>query len=658
MSRSTAFKNTCKRSLRWCFSATSLTLLALNAASAQVALSDHKQLAEQRELYQKVRQQIDARQITLQQVPYDELGDYPLIPYLKFQDLNARLKQLPYKAVEAFLDDYEGTWLANRLLSNWLETLAAKQNWHDFQSYYHPEIGGTDLKCLYLSAKKRNGDPDALAEVAEIWNQGKSQPKRCDDLFAEWLDSDYFSTDIAWSRYVKAVQNRKLALAKFVRKKLSPEQHGMADSLLQLYYNSERISRFHNMDKSKLGFEDLVHYGIKRYSRKDSVAALAEWEKYDSASLLDAKQRNATVEYLAFQLILDGHTDQANRLLDRNKLVSDRVLQRQIRDALKAKNWVQVSQLITRLPDQEQASPRWRYWSIRTLYELGTMTPAEAAQGYQELAKERDFYGFLSAERTKQPYSMAHKAVSTTYQEMQQVENIPAIQRSRELFKLGYLNQARMEWRYGIRNLDQAQLLAAGKLANDWGWHRKSIESLSHAKYWDDINLRFPLLYDQEIASAAQASRVAPQYLLAIARQESAFAPDARSPAGAMGLMQLMPGTASQTARSLGLKYRKSDLYKPQKNLLLGGTYLSQMLERFNGNRILATAAYNAGPHRVDKWLNPAGQEVDYDIWIETIPYKETRGYVQNVLAYSVIYSHRLGIKTELLKAKEKSQPL
>ncbi len=649
--------NSLKRS-RMALSVLSACLLYLVTMPSQSFSFNNNQLEQQRELYKTIRKQLEQREITLSQVPYDKLGDYPLIPYLKFQDLNARLGKLPYEEVETFMDEYEGTWLANRLRSNWLEKLASKNRWHEFQSYYHPSVAGTGLKCLYLSARKRNGDPSALAEVAPIWNQGNSQPKRCDALFSQWLDSEHYSSDIAWSRYVKAVNNRKLALAKYVRKLLDQNQLTAADALVSLYHRPERIARMHGKVKGGHATEDVIHYGIRRFSRKDSVAALIEWEKFDSAHLLNGRKRDETIEYLAFQLILDGHAEPANRLLERNKLASERVAQRHLRDALKAKNWVEVGKQIARMPRHEQDTPRWRYWSIRSNYAIGKLDAAQAAERYQALAKERDFYGFLSAERTKQPFSMAHKAVDTSYQEMQEVERIPAIQRSRELFKLGYLNQARMEWRYGIRNLSEAQLLAAGKLANDWGWHRKSIESLSHAKYWDDINLRFPLIYDEEIASAARASQVAPQYLLAIARQESAFAADARSPAGAMGLMQLMPGTASQTARSLGLKYRKSDLYKPQHNLLLGSTYLSQMLERFDGNRILATAAYNAGPHRVDKWRNPAGKKVDFDIWIETIPFKETRGYVQNVLAYSVIYSHRLGIKTQLLHAKEKRQRL
>jgi len=619
---------------------------------------DTPELKQQRDTYKQIRDQLNRRSIGLDQIPYDELGDYPLVPYLKYQDINSRLDKLPHQDVEAFLEDYQNTWLADRLLKNWLEALASKGRWQEFESYYQPEAVDTDLKCLYLTAKKRNGDPTALASVANIWNQGSSQPKRCDSLFAMWLRSDYFTTDIAWSRYVKAIDARKLALAKYVRGLLDADQLPMADAMLDLYSHPERLDKLHNQLKNNAEMDDVIHYGVRRFARKDSIGALYEWEKFDSAYLLDNDQRNETIEYLAYRLILDGYADPANRLLDRNQLVSDRVLQRQLRDSLKDQDWADVSRLIARLPEEEKETARWQYWALRAAEKQSLMSQEEISAGYRTLASQRDFYGFLSAERTQLPYSLTHVAVTSTEAEVAAISEIAAIKRSHELYKLGYLNQARMEWRYGIRDFDHTQLLAAGKLANAWGWHRKTIESLGQAKYWDDLDLRFPLIYDKEVASASQASQVAPEYLLAIARQESAFAADARSPAGAMGLMQLMPATASQTARSIGLTYHQNDLYKPQQNLLLGGTYLSQMLERFNGNRILATAAYNAGPHRVDKWLNPAGKGVDYDIWIETIPFDETRGYVQNVLSYSVIYSHRMGVESRLLQTSEMSQPL
>jgi len=177
-------------------------------------------------------------------------------------------------------------------------------------------------------------------------------------------------------------------------------------------------------------------------------------------------------------------------------------------------------------------------------------------------------------------------------------------------------------------------------------------------KHWDDLNLRFPLAYKEMVAGAAIATDIDPQLLFAIARQESAFSPDAKSPAGALGLMQLMPATAKQTARRSGVIYRYHDLLKPEPNIKLGSRYLNSLLSQFDGNRILAAAAYNAGPNRVKKWLQVSEGKMPFDVWIETIPFKETRGYVQNVLAFSAIYSHKLGSRAPMVKPKEAKRNL
>ena len=117
--------------------------------------------------------------------------------------------------------------------------------------------------------------------------------------------------------------------------------------------------------------------------------------------------------------------------------------------------------------------------------------------------------------------------------------------------------------------------------------------------------------------------------------------------------MQLMPGTGKQVARSLGTSHQKSDLYEVDHNVLLGSAYYRQLLDRYNGNRVFAIAAYNAGPHRVDQWRNKAGDTVSVETWVATIPFKETRNYVQAVLSYNVVFHHLLGVERSLLTMAE-----
>jgi len=179
------------------------------------------------------------------------------------------------------------------------------------------------------------------------------------------------------------------------------------------------------------------------------------------------------------------------------------------------------------------------------------------------------------------------------------------------------------------------------------------------ASRWDDLETRFPVLHRHEFAAQARHNDLPMPLLFAVARQESAFRADALSPAGARGLMQLMPATATEVAQRHGIPYRgPQQLLDPAVNIQLGTRYYRDMLRRFQDNRILATAAYNAGPGRVRQWLERSGGRLPFDAWIEAIPFQETRNYVQNVLAFSAIYAHRLGTDERILSAREREQSL
>src|SRR5690606_17147576 len=140
----------------------------------------------------------------------------------------------------------------------------------------------------------------------------------------------------------------------------------------------------------------------------------------------------------------------------------------------------------------------------------------------------------------------------------------------------------------------------------------------------------------------AAANGLDPALSFALIRAESAWQPDARSHANAYGLMQLLPATGKSMAQQLGVPWRgTSTLLDPALNIRLGSRYLARQVARFDGNPWLATAAYNAGPTPVQRWLADRGT-LPADAFIETIPYGETRDYVARVLAFSVIYDWRL----------------
>lgn len=652
------------QSLRWVI--LGACLFSTLSTASPLSLSDDPVLVEQRNLYQEVYKKFRQRKIPYDQIPWGALEGYPLTPYLEYLHLIRHLGSTPKATNDAFLQTYENSWLAHRLRNNLLNRYAIRKEWDNFLSYYDPTTNDDTLRCQASYAAYKTGDTSALKKVAEIWVSKKSLPKACDQLFSIWLKSDYFSPNYAWVRHLKVVNARNLSLAAYLHRYISPELQPLASQLRSLSSQPHRLKRLLNLSRNNRSpaylsaLEDVVHYGTRRWARKDINAALANWERFDGQWLLQQEDRQKTQEYLAKRLLRKGKVDHAVQLLAQHGSVSAPILEDLIRASLKLGQWPSVMSLIAKLPSEERNSPRWRYWQARALVADNNNLDNQRRRNkvFEELAQKRDFYGFLAADWLGMEYHLEHADASPAERSITQLANQPAFARSREWFALGNLHKARMEWRYGSKQLDHQGLLSAAKLANGWGWHRKAIESLGQARFWDDLNLRFPLIYQEEVKLASQKTDLAPQYVLAIARQESAFASDARSPAGAMGLMQLMPATAKDTARRMGIRYNRKDLYNPAQNINIGSNYLRQVMSRFDGNRVLATAAYNAGPHRVSRWLSPEGQELDVDVWIETIPYKETRGYVQNVLSYSLIYSHLMGDKVRFLRPKELKQKL
>ena len=166
--------------------------------------------------------------------------------------------------------------------------------------------------------------------------------------------------------------------------------------------------------------------------------------------------------------------------------------------------------------------------------------------------------------------------------------------------------------------------------------------TLVKADYWDDLALRFPMSYLDQVQSNADWQQMDPAIIFGLIRQESMLDKNAKSAVGARGLMQIMPETGQQIARNLNEPWQtENSLFNPDINIKYGAFYYKQLLTRFDGHFALAMAAYNAGPNRVVKWL-PVDKTLPADIWIETIPYKETRKYVTSVLAYATIYQQRM----------------
>jgi soluble lytic murein transglycosylase len=400
---------------------------------------------------------------------------------------------------------------------------------------------------------------------------------------------------------------------------------------------------------------DIASRGLVYLARYNPVKALDYWEAYRDELAFSAEQV-AAVEYAISLQGLFAKSDELKVWLHSalDRLEDDKLVQLRLRWALAEQDWPALEETLPLLSDELQEEGVWRYWKAIALEQRGEQDAAREI--LEALAGERDYYSFLAADKLGRPYAFNHQPLVLESAATQPLQKLPAVKRIGELHFHEEDTDARSEWfkmLYDTEDADRHQKLA--KLAADEGWDQLAIDAANRAKAWDALDLRFPMLYQDTFQRYASAQQVPSTELMAIARRESTFFPQARSPVGARGLMQIMPATGKQVAKSIGRSHNGSDLYEVDHNVLLGSAYYRQLLDRFDGNRVFALTAYNAGPHRVDRWRHKAGEEVPVEIWVETIPYKETRNYVKAVLSYNVVFQYLMGDTRSLLTPEERA---
>ncbi|MDO8907243.1 MAG: transglycosylase SLT domain-containing protein [Pseudohongiella sp.] len=632
------------------------------------AQNTSRDLAAQREIYAQAREAQARGRTSELQVLSAQLTDYPLLPYLEFQSLRPRLISLAASRadasdVDAFLQRYPDSLLGNRLEREWVAALAEQSRWADVLRYYRPQNTNATLTCHALRARIEIGDKSGLEAVEPLWNVNYSQPNDCDPVFEAWRAEGFLSPDIAWQRFSKTMQVRQLSLARYISRLMPERERALSEIFLRIDSQPERLLSDAALNRTDPEIKEIILHGVRRLAPVDAVMAMTALEKHSSNHSFSREELVAARQFIAQRKLLQGFVAETEDLLSSNTDLSSETLVGWIlRDALRQQNWQRMAAWLPRLPEEAKNTERWRYWQARTLEQLHAAgvdhneALEEAQSIYYELAQTRSFYGFLSADKLGLPYELVDRPVPVSEEDINGLYNNPSIVRAYELYMTGDEVSARSEWQFATASMTPEQVISSGRLADSWGWHRNGIQAMIRAGYWDDLQLRFPLAYSDLFANAAREHDVSTHLLFAVARQESAFMHDVRSSAGALGLMQLMPATGRETARALGLRVTDQDLLHPETNIRIGSRYLTQLLSDFNGNRALAAAAYNAGPNRVRQWLRQTGANpIPLDAWIETIPFAETRTYVQNVLAFSVIYGYRMELPIAFLTDEEAS---
>jgi soluble lytic murein transglycosylase len=569
------------------------------------------------------------------------LADYPLYPYLRYRQLSQSLASATPEDIEVFLTTYPDTWQAGRLRRSWLNRLSKQGQWNEYVRFYAPD-DSIIRRCQYLRRLLLSDHRDeALHQAESLWLRGESLPNACDPLLEAWRQAGGLTTELVWRRIVLAMDAGEVRLANYLGKLLPPDERIWWDRWRAVHANPAQILDTHRFTDPHAQRTRILTYGIARLARKAPSRAADVWDTIAARYGFPADRAQEANAAVGFALAKDGDC-RGLSYLDRIPAREDNfdLQERRLRSALKLGYWDGIADWIDDMPDGRRKSEHWLYWQGRAEEIRGNSEKAQTL--FTTAAGERSLWGFLAAERVELPYKLGGAPTPADPQRVARIERSPAIARIGELTALGRELDVRREWHRLTRDMGSADLMAAAVFAQSRGWPDQAIFTLAKSGYWDDLPLRFPLLYRGIVHDQADATGLDEAWIYALLRQESAFNPTAVSHAGATGLMQLMPATARGVARVLDLPGpARNDLYDPQVNITLGSNYLSQMQRRYAGNPVLAAAAYNAGPGNVDSWLPE--QPVNADVWIATIPFRETRGYVRRVLAYRLIYDHRIG---------------
>ena len=568
------------------------------------------------------------------------LRNYPLYPYLAAAALEHDIKQIDRAAVEDYLQRYPDLIPAGDLRRDFLLELARRQDWNNFQALYQPGLGDV-LSCDALQARLAGGATlNFDTDLAALWAK-PNLPSACDSVLSAAHDQGLLTNARLWTRIDRSADAGNSGTISSLARWLPTTDSATAQQLaLALSDPASATSAAANWPDTPRNAQAAT-LALTRLARRQPGNANNAWQSLQSRFSFNNAQRNQILATLA---LFDASDFTDNALAQLIALPAaaqtDATREWRARVALARQDWQAVASAIDAMTSSQQQDEEWRYFRGRAFAELGQSDAAQ--QQFRGLAGRATFFGFLAADQLNQPYAICPLTVSADPQNERSLLSNAGLLRAFELFAVDLPKPARREWDRALKDSDQRTKQLAADMANQRGWYDRSVYAFNSGEGLRVYSLRFPLASQDGLVPQAEQAGIEPAWAYGILRAESAWTSDARSGADARGLMQLLPSTAALVAKRNGMNWGGGDtLYDPVVNIALGTRYLAQMAARFNGSPWLASAAYNAGPNRVDQWLT-ARNNLSPELFVATMPYKETREYVARVMAFSVIYDWRL----------------
>ncbi|EDP58537.1 fused predicted transporter subunit of ABC superfamily: ATP-binding component [Vibrio sp. AND4] len=619
------------------------------SVSANAALS----LEKQRQVYEQAQDLLDKSDIDGYLSIRSKIANYPLTPYV---DYRVFLRQLPSKSpqqVDEFIRDHEAFPFSRRIRAPYLDNLYRQKDWKTIAEFQKVEPSGERYQCIFYVAQLKQGKQATAFKGAEqMWLRGKSIADECDPLFSAWDKAGKRTDDLILQRMLLAFDARNSGLMNYLQKlPESAQAKQQAKAMKALFDKPETVAAFAKKQPANDFNRAQSEYALEKLARKNTKQAKTAYATVVKGQKFSSEKAQALADYIAIRLIRTESDSLAQWRDDKTKTSQDlSLIESRIRLSIQNGDWRGVQKWIAVLSEQEQATLRWQYWLGRSEIALGNKAAGE--QRLTKLVGQRNFYSVAAANAIGQSIKYPSSTVELDKSVIQPYQK--SLARIQELIETDKIAAAKSEWAHLLRRVDKADKTQLAAYAASKHWHNLTVVASIEAKMWDNIPLRFPVAHRWWFDFYAKKHNIDPITMMSLARQESALDSEARSPVGARGLMQIMPATAKYTAKKYKLKYQGAqDLYKVSKNIEVGSHYLQGLMEDYDNNRIFALAAYNAGPNRVKMWRERTQGKVDAYSFIEAISFKETRGYVQNILMFETYYRDLLGVDGPFLTPNE-----
>ncbi|MGG7605553.1 transglycosylase SLT domain-containing protein [Massilia sp. BKSP1R2A-1] len=573
------------------------------------------------------------------------LPNYVLASYVDYYRLKPRLREATQEEIREVLRRHEGTAVAEQLRTEWLLDLGRRRDFAGFDREAGQLARGDNLqiRCYALLARANRGEPVAL-DARALLQSPPGYGEACAALIAQLYQTRQFNDeDLYWQLRLAGEADatgpaRRIALLL-----------GASDTRAAQAVDVPAVAMARGIGKTRA--ERAIYLvAVGRMARTSLKLAAVALEK--NSPKLTPEERATGWASLAHAASIGLSPDAYNYWQRTNgvRLTSEQ-LQWKTRIALRRGDWKTVRATIEAMPQALKNDNAWVYWLGRADKAEGKTQEANAA--FERIASQHNYYGQLALDELGRQVTAPPAPAPLTPEELAQAGANPSLQRALKFYSLRLRAEGNREWNWGLRGLSDRQLLAAGELARRNELLDRTVETSLRTRSEIDFAQRFPAPHLDVLHPTAQGLGLDQAWVYGLIRQESRFVLDARSGVGASGLMQVMPATGKWVAAKIGMdNFVHSMLTDLRTNITLGANYMNMVLENFDGDEILATAAYNAGPGRARAWRGLLDQPMEGAVFIESIPFSETRSYVRNVLANATNYAAVFENKPQSIKTR------